>query len=69
MSFQFRDKAVMRDSVKCFAPAQIEYISCSSLIHQHSNPVIEGHQICQSRFAPNEAVSPVTNQLLIFQVP
>jgi len=34
MSLQFRDKDVARDSVKCFAPVQVDDISCSSLIHQ-----------------------------------
>ncbi|PKU42978.1 hypothetical protein llap_6739 [Limosa lapponica baueri] len=45
MSLQFRDQDVMQDSIKCFAQVHVDVLSCSSLIHQHSNPVIEGHQI------------------------
>jgi len=48
MSLQFRDKDVVQDSVKHFAQIQVNYISCSSLIHQLSNPLIEGHQIYQA---------------------
>ena len=47
MSLQFRDKYVTQDSVICFAQVQVDDIHCSSLIHQHSNPIVEGHQICQ----------------------
>jgi len=50
MSLQFRDKDVVQDSVKHFAQIQVNYISCSSLIHQLSNPLIEGHQIYQAWF-------------------
>jgi len=48
MSLHFRDKDVVWDSVKCFAQVQVDDISFSALTHQHSNPVIEGHQICQA---------------------
>ncbi|KAK4813652.1 hypothetical protein QYF61_014951 [Mycteria americana] len=54
MSLQFRDKDVMQDSVKCFAQVQADDISCSSLIHQRCNAVVEGHQICQAQFALSE---------------
>jgi len=56
MSLQFRDKDVVRDSVKCFAQLQADDVSCSSLIHQHCNPVVEGHQICQVQFALSKAM-------------
>ncbi|KAK4827693.1 LOW QUALITY PROTEIN: hypothetical protein QYF61_020827 [Mycteria americana] len=66
MSLQFRDKDVMRDSAKCFAQVQVDDISCSSLIHQRCNPIIEGYLISQTRFALNEAMLAVINHLLIF---
>ena len=62
MSLRFRDKDVVQDSIKCFAQVQVDDISCSSLIHQHRNPVIKGHQICQAGFALSEALFAVTNQ-------
>ena len=69
MSLQFRDKDVVWDSVKCFAQVQLDNVSYSSLIDQNSNPVVEGHQICQAQFAPSETMLAVTNHLLIFHVP
>ena len=69
MSLQFRDKDVVNDSVKCFAPVQVDDISCSSLIHQHGNLIIEGYQICQVLFVLSEAMWVVTSQLLIFHAP
>ena len=69
MSLHFRDKDVMRDSVKYFAQVQVDDISCSSLVHQRCNPIVEGHQICQAQFALSEAMLAVTNHLLIFHVP
>ena len=69
MSLQFRDKGVMWDSVRCFAQVQAGDISCSSLIHQCCNPIVEGHQICQAPFALSEALLAVTSHLLIFHVP
>ena len=56
MSLQYRDKDVMWVSVKCFIQVQVDDIICSSLIHQHSNPIIESHQIRQARFALSEAI-------------
>jgi len=58
----------MRDSVKCFAQAQVDDTSYSSLAHQHSNTMIEGHQICQALFALSEALLAATSHLLIFYV-
>ncbi|GAB0190293.1 exostosin-2 [Grus japonensis] len=69
MSLQFRDKDVVRDSVKCLAQVQVDDISCSSLVHQRCNPIIEGHQIYQARFALSEAVLAVTSHLLVLHVP
>ncbi|XP_056338994.1 nectin-3 isoform X2 [Oenanthe melanoleuca] len=40
---QFRDKDVMRDSIKCFAQLQVGDISCSSILHQHYDPVVDSH--------------------------
>ena len=51
MSLQFRDKDVVRDSVKCFAQVQVDDDSYSSLIHQCCNPIIEGHHIFQARLS------------------
>ncbi|KAK4832975.1 hypothetical protein QYF61_026801 [Mycteria americana] len=51
MSLQFRDNDVVWDIVRCFAQVQADDISCPSLIHQCCNPIIEGHQIHQARFA------------------
>ena len=59
----------MQDCVKCFAQVQVDDLSCSFLVHQHSKPVIEGQQICQAQFALSEAMLTVTSYLLIFQVP
>ena len=69
MSLQFRDKDVMQDSVKCFAQIQVDDVSCSSLIHHHCKPVLEGHQTCQAQFALSEATLAVNNHLLIFNMP
>jgi len=41
MSFHFRVKDVVWSSTKCLAQVQADGISCSSLIHQCNNPVIE----------------------------
>ena len=49
-----------RTSVRCFAQVQVD-VSCSSFIHQRSNPVVEGHQICQAQFALSEAMLVVTS--------
>ncbi|GAB0206720.1 mitochondrial enolase superfamily member 1 [Grus japonensis] len=48
MSLQFRDKDVLRDSVKCLVQVQVDDIGCPSLIHQRCNPIREGHQVCQA---------------------
>jgi len=48
VSLQFNDKDVMGSSDKCFAEVQVDDVSCSSLTHQHCNPVAEGHQICHA---------------------
>lgn len=55
-------------SLKCFVQIQVYAISCSFLTHQHCNSVIEGHQTCQSQFALNEAMLPVTEHLCILDV-
>ena len=55
-------------SVKCFARVQLDDVSCSSLIHQCSNPIVVGHQICQAWFALSEAVLAVTSHHLILRV-
>ena len=65
MSLQFKDKYVVRDNVKCFAQIQVDDISYSSLTHQCCNPVVEGHQICQARFACSEAMLAVTNHFFV----
>jgi len=59
----------MRNSVKCFPQIQVDDIICSSLIHQCSNPITEGHHTCQALLALGEAMLAVTNHLLIFHVP
>ncbi|GAB0189266.1 mitochondrial enolase superfamily member 1 [Grus japonensis] len=69
MSLQFRDKDVIQDSIKCFTRVQVDDISCSALIYQQCNAIIEGHHVCQARFALSEAMLAVTNRLLIFHVP
>jgi len=51
MSFQFRDKDIMQYSVKCLAQVQVDDVSCLSFVHQHCNPIIEGYQVGQARFA------------------
>lgn len=43
--------------------------SCSSLTHQHQNPITEGYQICQALFALSEAMLVAINALMIFHVP
>jgi len=48
MSLQSRDKDVVWDSVNCFAQVQVGDVSCSPLIHQCCNPIVEGHQIFQA---------------------
>ncbi|GAB0205260.1 hypothetical protein GRJ2_002991600 [Grus japonensis] len=48
MSLQFRDKDVMRDSVKCLAQVQVDDVCHSSLIHQCCNLMVESHRICQT---------------------
>lgn len=67
VSLQFRGKNVMLDTVKCFAQVQGDDTSCSSLIHQHCNPII-GHQIYQAPFAHKKAMLAVTNHHLIFSL-
>ena len=47
MSLKFRDKNVMRDSIKCFTQVQADDTSYSSLIHQCCNLIIAGQEICQ----------------------
>ncbi|KAJ7405211.1 hypothetical protein BTVI_69704 [Pitangus sulphuratus] len=69
MSLQFRDKDVMQDSAKCFVQVQGDDISYFNIIHQCCNPALEGHQICQTKFALSEAILAVANDLLIFHVP
>jgi len=59
----------MRGSVKCFAQVQADDSSCSSLVHQRSNPISEGHRVYQAQFALREATLAVTNHLSVFHVP
>ena len=68
MSLQFRDKDVVQDSVKHFAQVQVDDNSCSSLIHQCCNSIVERHQIWQALFALSEAMLTVTSHLPIFYV-
>ena len=65
MSLQCRDKDVVWDSVKWFAQVQVDDISCSFLIHQHGDHIVEGHQICQARFALSEAMLAITSHLIL----
>jgi len=44
MSFQFRDKDIMQDSVECLAQVQVDDVSCPRFVHQRCNPIIEVHQ-------------------------
>jgi len=69
MSLQFSEKNIVLHSVKCFAQVQVDDIPCSSLIHQYSNPIVEGHLICQAPFVRSEAMLAVINHLLILHVP
>ena len=59
----------MQDCVKCFVQVQLDDVIWSSFILQCSNPIIEGHKICQAQFALSEAMLAVTNHLFIFHVP
>ena len=69
MSLQFRDKDVMWDNVKCFAQVPVDDVSCSSLIHQCCNPIVDSYQICQAQFALSEAMLVLTNRPPLFHVP
>ncbi|NXV23071.1 ATS6 metalloproteinase, partial [Cepphus grylle] len=62
-------EAAMLCGIKCITQVQVDVLSCSSFIHQHCNPVVEGHQICQAQFAVSEAMLAVTSHLLIVHVP
>lgn len=53
----------MWNSVKCISQVQVDYVTCSSLIHQCYNLVIDGLQICQAKFALSEAMLAITNHL------
>jgi len=54
-SFQFRDKDIMRDSVECLAQVQVDNVSCPLFVYYCCNPIIEGYQDGQARFALGEA--------------
>jgi len=69
MYLQFRDKDVMWHCIKCSAQVQVDDIICLFLIHQYSNAILEGQQVCQAWFAHSEAMLAVTNHLLVFRVP
>jgi len=69
MSFQFRDKDIMRDSVECLAQVQVDDVSCPPFVHQCCNPVIEGYQVGQALFALGEAMLAVPSHLLVIHVP
>ncbi|GAB0208028.1 hypothetical protein GRJ2_003268500 [Grus japonensis] len=60
MSLQFRDKDIVRDSVKCLAQAQVDDVSCPSLIHRRCNPIIEGHKFVTTRHG---GIAPMTGVL------
>lgn len=45
MPFQFKEKDVADDSVKCLASVQVDDISCFSRVHQCCHPIIKGHHI------------------------
>lgn len=59
----------MQGSNKSFAQIQVDEISSSSLMHQHCNPITEGHCICQAGFALSEALMDVINRLHFFHEP
>lgn len=61
MRLQFRDDVLTWDTVKCFAQVQVNDINSSSLIHQHYNPIMKDHWICQVRIACSEVRLTVTN--------
>ena len=46
MSFQFRDKDIMWDSVECLAQVQVDDVSCPPFVYQY--PVIEGYRVGQA---------------------
>ena len=56
MCLQFRDNVVMWGTIKCFAQAQVDVVSCSSFRNQTYNPITEDHQIFQAQFALTEAM-------------
>lgn len=49
MSFHFRDKDVMSDSIKYFVQVQVEDISCSSLTHQWPSARATGSTMTATR--------------------
>lgn len=56
VSFLFGAQHVLWGHVSCFAEVQVDYTSSSSLIHQFSYSIVEGHQINQARFELGEAM-------------
>jgi len=69
VSFQFRDKDIMQDSVECLARIQVDDVSCLPFVHQRSNPIREGYQVGQSQFLLDEAMLAVPSHLLVIHVP
>jgi len=69
MSFQFRHKDIIQDSVKFLEQVQIQEVSCPPFVHQRCNPIIEGYQVGQAQFALGEATTAVPSNLLVIHVP
>jgi len=65
MSFHF----IMQDSVECLSQVQVDDVSCPPFVHQCCNPITEGYQVGQARFALGEAMLAVPSQLLVIHVP
>jgi len=59
----------MQDSVECLAQIQVDDVSCPPFVSQRCDPVIEGYQSGQARFALGEDVLAVPNHLHVIQVP
>jgi len=69
MSFQFRDKDIIWESVKGLAQVQADDVSCLPFVHQRCNPITERYQVGQARFALGEAMLAVPSHLLVIHVP
>lgn len=69
ISLHFRDKDFVQDSIQGFTQVQVGAVSHSSLIHHSCNTVIEGHSVCQARFALGGGMWAVIKHLSVFHVP